>query len=85
LPAPLLSIPTVLGPVVMAYKLPDLEVELILSGDVIAGIYLGEITTQVALHTAAGSVAPPGPEGCERGSLTLVLFPDASSWGATVA
>jgi phosphate transport system substrate-binding protein len=44
LPAPLLSIPTVLGPVVIAYNLPDLETELALSGDVIAGIYLGEIT-----------------------------------------
>lgn len=44
LPAPLLSIPTVLGPVVMAYNLPDLEGELILSGETIAGIYLGEIT-----------------------------------------
>jgi phosphate transport system substrate-binding protein len=44
LPAPLLSIPTVLGPVVMAYNLPDLKTELVLSGETIAGIYLGEIT-----------------------------------------
>jgi phosphate transport system substrate-binding protein len=43
LPAPLLTIPTVLGPVVLAYNLPGLEAELILSGEVIAGIYLGEI------------------------------------------
>jgi phosphate transport system substrate-binding protein len=45
LPAPLLAIPTVLGPIVMAYNLPDLETDLILSGDIIAAIYLGEITT----------------------------------------
>jgi phosphate transport system substrate-binding protein len=44
LPAPLLSIPTVLGPVVMAYNLPGLESDLTLSGETVAGIYLGEIT-----------------------------------------
>ena len=44
LPAPLLSIPTVLGPVVIAYNLPDLEGELTLSGETIAAIYLGAIT-----------------------------------------
>ena len=44
LPAPLLSIPTVLGQVVIAYNLPDLAAELTLSGEVIAAIYLGEIT-----------------------------------------
>ncbi|MBT2991036.1 MAG: phosphate ABC transporter substrate-binding protein PstS [Candidatus Thiodiazotropha sp. (ex Ctena orbiculata)] len=41
---PLLSIPTVMGPVVLAYNLPRLEGELTLSGDLIAGIYLGDIT-----------------------------------------
>lgn len=44
LPAPVLSIPTVLGAVVLAYNLPGLEGDLVLSGEVIAGIYLGEIT-----------------------------------------
>jgi phosphate transport system substrate-binding protein len=44
LPAPLLSIPTVLGPVVLAYNLPDFESELTLSGEAVAGIYLGDIT-----------------------------------------
>ena len=44
LPAPLLSIPTVLGPVVMAYNLPDLQADLTLSGEAVAAIYLGEIT-----------------------------------------
>lgn len=44
LDARLLSIPTVMGPVVIAYNLPGLEDEVTLSGPVIAGIHLGEIT-----------------------------------------
>jgi len=44
LPAPILTIPTVLGAVVMAYNLPRLEGELVLSGPVLARIYLGHIT-----------------------------------------
>jgi phosphate transport system substrate-binding protein len=43
LPAPLVSIPTVLGPVVIAYNLPQLQHELTLSGELLAAIYLGEI------------------------------------------
>lgn len=43
LPDKLLVIPTVIGPVVLAYNLPDFEGELTLSGEVVAAIYLGEI------------------------------------------
>jgi phosphate transport system substrate-binding protein len=45
LPAPLLTIPTVLGPVVIAYNLPRVKGELTLSGELIADIYLGKITS----------------------------------------
>ncbi len=41
---PLLAIPTVIGPVVLAYNLPRLEEKMKLSSNVIAGIYLGTIT-----------------------------------------
>jgi phosphate transport system substrate-binding protein len=44
LAAPLLAIPTVLGPVVLAYNLPKVEGQLTLAGEVVAGIYLGTIT-----------------------------------------
>ena len=44
LPAPVLTVPTVLGAVVAAYNLPDYRDELILSGPVLADIYLGRIT-----------------------------------------
>jgi phosphate transport system substrate-binding protein len=40
----ILTIPTVLGPVVLAYNLPGFDGELTLSGPVIADIYLGRIT-----------------------------------------
>ncbi len=45
LPAPLLEIPMVLGPVVVAYNLPGLDGDLILDGPTLAAIYLGEITS----------------------------------------
>lgn len=44
LPAPILQIPTVIGPVVVAYNLPSVKRELTLSGELIAAIYLGQIT-----------------------------------------
>ncbi len=44
LPAPLLEIPTVLGPVVVAYNLPGLDGEVTLDGATLSAIYLGEIT-----------------------------------------
>lgn len=43
LDAPLLAIPTVIGPVVLAYNLPMIEQKIRLSGDAIVGIYKGEI------------------------------------------
>ena len=64
LQAPLLSIPTVLGPVVMAYNLPDLEADLVLSGETIAAIYLGEITSWNDRRIAAinpGTALPDHP------------------------
>ncbi len=39
-----LSIPTVLGAVVLTYNLPDMARSLRLDGEIIAGIFLGEIT-----------------------------------------
>jgi phosphate transport system substrate-binding protein len=44
LKAPILHIPTVLGAVVLTYNLPELKKPLDLTGDVIAGIFLGKIT-----------------------------------------
>ena len=44
-PAPVLHIPTVAGPVVMIYNLPGLSGELKLNGEAVAGIFLGEIKT----------------------------------------
>jgi len=43
MPAPVVHIPTVAGAVVVAYNLPEVR-GLRLSGEVLAGIYLGEIT-----------------------------------------
>ncbi len=43
-PAPLLHVPTTLGAVTVSYNLPDLKQPLKLSADVVAGIFLGEIT-----------------------------------------
>jgi phosphate transport system substrate-binding protein len=43
MPGPVVHIPTVAGAVVMAYNLPEIRKALRLSGDTVAGIYLGEI------------------------------------------
>lgn len=43
--AKLLHLPTVAGPVVMIYNLPSVTSELKLDGEVVAGIFLGEIKT----------------------------------------
>ncbi len=43
LPGELLQIPMALGPVVMAYNLPDVDDRITLDSELIAGIYLGEI------------------------------------------
>lgn len=57
LQAPLLPIPTVLGPVVIAYYWPGVDDEIMLSGDVIADIYLGKIT-----HWQDARIAAINPE-----------------------
>lgn len=44
MPAPVIHIPTVAGAVAVAYNLPELKQPLRLSGEALAGIYLGEIT-----------------------------------------
>lgn len=44
MPGPVVHIPTVAGAVVLSYKLPGVGTGLKLSGDVIAGIFLGQIT-----------------------------------------
>jgi phosphate transport system substrate-binding protein len=44
LPGELLTLPVALGPVVLAYNLPDLDGELILDDQAVAEIYLGRIT-----------------------------------------
>ena len=38
------ELPMVLGPVVVVYNLPDLDERLVLDGETLVGIYLGEIT-----------------------------------------
>lgn len=43
MPYPVVHIPTCMGAVVLAYNLPSVE-DLVLSGDVVADIFLGEIT-----------------------------------------
>lgn len=43
MPASVVHIPTVAGAVVLAYNIPDVPAGLKLNGDVIAGIYLGDI------------------------------------------
>jgi len=53
LPRPALTIPTVLGAVVVAYNLPRFKGELVLSGPVIADIYLGRIVQWNAPEIAA--------------------------------
>ena len=53
LKAPAFHIPTVLGAVVITYNLPELAKPLNLSGDVIAGIFLGKIAKWNAPEIAA--------------------------------
>ena len=43
--APIVHLPAAMGAVVLAYNVPDLKDRLKLTPDLIAGIYLGEITT----------------------------------------
>lgn len=45
MPMPILQLPTVLGSIVPAYNVPGLNAELKFTPQIIAGIYLGEITS----------------------------------------
>jgi phosphate transport system substrate-binding protein len=45
IPMPILQLPTVLGSIVPAYNIPGVNAELKFTPQIIAGIYLGEITT----------------------------------------
>jgi len=53
LKAPAFHIPTVLGAVVMTYNVPEVTKPLNLTGDIVAGIYLGKITKWNAPEIAA--------------------------------
>jgi phosphate transport system substrate-binding protein len=44
MPMPILQLPTVLGSVVPAYNVPEVKTELKFTPEILAGIYLGEIT-----------------------------------------
>lgn len=79
---PVFHIPTVLGAVVLTYNLPELKKALILSSDIIAGIYLGTITKwndpKIAAANA-GVVLPDLPILVTRrsdGSGTTGIFTD---------
>jgi phosphate transport system substrate-binding protein len=61
LKGPALHVPTVLGAVVLTYNLPELAKPLDLSGDVIAGIFLGKITKWNAPEIAALNKGVPLP------------------------
>jgi phosphate transport system substrate-binding protein len=45
MPTPIYQLPTVLGSVVPAYNLPDVQAELKFTPQILAGIYLGQITS----------------------------------------
>jgi ABC-type phosphate transport system substrate-binding protein len=53
LKAPAFHIPTVLGAVVLTYNLPEVTKQLMLTGPVIADIYMGKITKWNAPEIAA--------------------------------
>ncbi len=61
---PVLHVPTVLGAVVASYNLPEVKERLVLSGEVLADIFLGKITkwndpALVALNPKAGLPEKP--------------------------
>jgi phosphate transport system substrate-binding protein len=57
MPMPILQLPTVLGSIVPAYNVPGVKAELKFTPQIIAGIYLGQITTW---NDKALSAANPG-------------------------
>ena len=80
MPRRVLHFPTVAGAVVMAYNLPSLKQPLRLTSDVIAGIYMGQITTWNDKRVAAANpgvalpAAPILPVHRSDGSGTTNIF-----------
>ena len=62
MPMPFLQLPTVLGSVVPAYNVPEVKEELKFTPQILAGIYLGEITSwnDKAIAAANPGVSLPG-------------------------
>ncbi len=85
LKAPAFHIPTVLGAVVVTYNLPEVTKQLMLTGPVIADIYLGKVTKwnapEIAALNKGVDAAEQGhprrpPLGCQRHDLHLHRLPD---------
>jgi len=80
MPRRVLHFPTVAGAVVMAYNLPSVKQPLHLTSDVIAGIYMGQITTWNDKRVAAANpgvalpAAPILPVHRSDGSGTTNIF-----------
>ena len=95
MPMPILQLPTVLGSIVPAYNVPGLNAELKFTPQMIAGIYLGEITSWNDKAIAAanpGVKLPPTPIVVihrSDGSGTTFVFTDylskiSSEWKSRV-
>jgi len=95
MPMPILQLPTVLGSVVPAYNVPEIKTELKFTPEIIAGIYLGEITKW---NDKAIAAANPGVSLSDKsivvlhrsdGSGTTFVFTDylskiSSEWKSRV-
>jgi phosphate transport system substrate-binding protein len=81
-PTPIFHIPTVLGAVVVTYNVPEVTQAIQLSGDVLAGIYLGKITSwnDAQIAQLNPGVTLPGtpilPAYRSDGSGTTAVFSD---------
>jgi len=95
MPMPILQLPTVLGSIVPAYNVPGLNAELKFTPQIIAGIYLGEITSwnDKTIAAANPGVKLPGTSIVvihrSDGSGTTFVFTDylskvSSEWKSRV-
>lgn len=95
IPVPFVQLPTVLGSVVPAYNLPEVKTELKFTPEMLAGIYLGEITkwNDKAIQKANSGVTLPDREIVvvhrSDGSGTTFVFTDylskvSSEWKSRV-
>ena len=95
MPMPILQLPTVLGSIVPAYNVPGVNAELKFTPQIIAGIYLGEITSwnDKAIAAANPGVKLPGTSIVvihrSDGSGTTFVFTDylskiSSEWKSRV-